>query len=264
VLINGISISRDTNGARVSLGLCPQFTAIDSQMTVREHLRIYGRLKGLSGEKLNENVVTLLRITSLTEYADRLASKLSGGNQRKLSLAIALMGNPSVLLIDEYSTGIDPATKRHMWTTLRNLSAGKAVVITTHSMEEAGALSNRVAILSGKLLAIGTVEDLVSRHPMYEVHVSCRSPEDLARTQRIISKAFPDSRPADDVATRWEVPVSDDRTLASLFAALSEQDLPEYAVERLSLESVFLKTIRNNAAITEDPAPERKKILGLF
>lgn len=81
--------------ARLSLGVCPQFTAIDSQLTVREHLLIYGRLKGLHrGEELKHNVESLMYATSLHMYADRLASKLSGGNQRKLSLAIALIGMP--------------------------------------------------------------------------------------------------------------------------------------------------------------------------
>jgi ATP-binding cassette subfamily A (ABC1) protein 3 len=79
--------------ARVFLGVCPQFTAIDSQLTVRQHLRVYGRLKGLKrGEEVNRNIEMLLRATSLDIYADRLASKLSNGNQRKLSLAIALIG----------------------------------------------------------------------------------------------------------------------------------------------------------------------------
>ena len=93
VLINGVSIVHHPRSARLSLGVCPQFTAIDSQLTVREHLLIYGRLKGLyRGEELTHNVESLMHATSLHMYADRLASKLSGGNQRKLSLAIALIG----------------------------------------------------------------------------------------------------------------------------------------------------------------------------
>jgi len=153
-----------------------------------------------------------------------------------------------VLLIDEYSTGIDPATKRQMWNTLRDLSVGKAVVITTHSMEEASALSDRVAILSGRMLAIGTVDDLVSRYPIYEIHVSCRTPDELRRTHAAILARFPDAHAADDVSTRWEVPITSGRTLSNLFDQLCQEGLPEYAVERLSLESVFLKTIRNNAS----------------
>ena len=93
VLIQGTSVVHNPRFARLSLGVCPQFTAIDSQLTVREHLFIYGRLKGLNkGTEVDRNVQELLRATSLDVYADRLASKLSGGNQRKLALAIALIG----------------------------------------------------------------------------------------------------------------------------------------------------------------------------
>jgi ABC-type multidrug transport system ATPase subunit len=93
VVINGVSVVRHPASARIALGVCPQFTAIDSQMTVREHLVIYGRLKGLGrGGEVTRDVESLMRATALDVYADRLASKLSGGNQRKLALAIALIG----------------------------------------------------------------------------------------------------------------------------------------------------------------------------
>lgn len=93
---------------------------------------IYGRLKGLRwGRELDESVNMVMHGTSLYMYADRMANKLSGGNQRKLSLAIALLGNPSVVLIDEFSTGIDAKMKREMWETLRKVSVGKAILITT-------------------------------------------------------------------------------------------------------------------------------------
>lgn len=92
-MINGISVVHHPRTARLSLGVCPQFTAIDSQLTVKEHLMVYGRLKGLHcGEELERNVHALVQATSLHMYADRLASRLSGGNQRKLALAIALLG----------------------------------------------------------------------------------------------------------------------------------------------------------------------------
>ncbi|THH01206.1 hypothetical protein EW026_g1452 [Hermanssonia centrifuga] len=242
VLINGTSIVHHPRAARLSLGVCPQFTAIDSQLTVREHLLIYGRLKGLyRGEEVRQNIESLMHATSLYPYADRLASKLSGGNQRKLSLAIALIGNPSCILIDEFSTGIDAKMKRDMWKTLRNVAVGKAIIITTHSMEEASALATKVGILAKGMLAVGTTEQLAARYATYEVHFACRTREDVLRAQELMSQ-IPGARMADDVATRFEVPVGSGITLPDLFSTLSSSaSFTEYAVERATLESVFLK-----------------------
>ncbi|KAG8817559.1 hypothetical protein FRC17_011173 [Serendipita sp. 399] len=253
VLLNGMSITRKSAAARVYLGVCPQFTAIDSQLTVREHLQVYGMLKGLhSGGELETNIHTLLEATTLAPYADRLASKLSGGNQRKLALAIALIGNPEVVLIDEFSTGIAPDTKRAMWVTLRKVTPGKSVVITTHSMEEATALANKVGIIARRMLAVGTTSELAARYPFYEIHLSTRTREEYMRAQQLMAR-IPGSRKADDIATRWEVPLQDasngghSMTLAELFAILSEQDdFAEFSVDTVSLESIFLKIIREN------------------
>ncbi|KAI0789486.1 P-loop containing nucleoside triphosphate hydrolase protein [Abortiporus biennis] len=253
VYINRVSIINHPRSARLSLGVCPQFTAIDSQLTVREHLMIYGRLKGLyRGQELDRNIEDLLHATSLHIYADRLASQLSGGNQRKLSLAIALIGNPSCVLIDEFSTGIDAKMKRDMWKTLRNVAVGKAVIITTHSMEEASALATKVGILAKQMLAVGTTDSLAARYTTYEVHFSCRNREDVIRAQELMSQ-IPGSRMVDDVATRFEVPVGDQLSLPKLFSFLSAgEDFAEYTVERASLESIFLKVIRQNNVREED------------
>ncbi|KAJ7083358.1 hypothetical protein B0H15DRAFT_422992 [Mycena belliarum] len=260
-LIQGTSIVNHPRTARVALGVCPQFSAIDAQLSVREHLEIYGRLKGLRSGDLHSSVDSLLLATGLNLYADRLASKLSGGNQRKLSLAIALMGNPSVVLIDEFSTGIDAKKKREMWRTLRAVAVDKALVITTHSMEEASALATKVGILAVRLLAIGTTESLSARYATYEVHFACRTREEVARAQTLMAN-IPGSRMADDVATRFEVPLdrSNGQSLAKLFHTLSEHgDFAEYTVEKATLESVFLKVIRENNVQEEDRDPPRKR-----
>jgi ABC-type multidrug transport system ATPase subunit len=128
-------------------------------MTVREHLSFYARARGVSD--VAENIDAVLAATGLNRFADRLAHKLSGGNKRKLSLGIALMGNPSVLLLDEPSSGMDAAAKRVMWRTLLGVAApGRALLITTHSMEEADKLATRVGIMKRKMLALGTVGEL--------------------------------------------------------------------------------------------------------
>ncbi|KAF2280775.1 P-loop containing nucleoside triphosphate hydrolase protein [Westerdykella ornata] len=154
VLIEDISIVAKRAQARGHLGVCPQFDAMDS-MTVREHLIFYARARGVSD--LTSNIEAVLSATGLTRFADRIAHKLSGGNKRKLSLGIALMGNPEVLLLDEPSSGMDAAAKRVMWRTLLGVAApGRALLITTHSMEEADKLATRVGIMKRKMLALGS------------------------------------------------------------------------------------------------------------
>ncbi|VDB86266.1 unnamed protein product [Peniophora sp. CBMAI 1063] len=258
VLINGVSVIRHPRSARLALGVCPQFTAIDTQLTVREHLLVYARLKGL-GRLAGHDVEALMEATALAQYADRLASQLSGGNQRKLALAIALIGNPSVVLIDEFSTGIDAKMKRDMWITLRRVAVGKAIVITTHSMEEAAALAGRVGIIAKRLLVSGTTDALVDRFAAYEVHLSARTREDLDRARGLIAR-IPGARMADDVATRLEVPITSDLSLSQLFHILATQsEFSDYSVERASLESVFLKVIRdNNVKESEEEASRRQ------
>lgn len=158
VLIEDISIISKRAAARGHLGVCPQFDAIDT-MTVTEHLYFYARARGVPNVKAS--VGAILQATGLHRFETRLASKLSGGNKRKLSLGIALMGNPSVLLLDEPSSGMDAAAKRVMWRTLLGVAApGRALLITTHSMEEADKLATRVGIMKRKMLALGTVGQL--------------------------------------------------------------------------------------------------------
>jgi ABC-type multidrug transport system ATPase subunit len=121
--------------SRSYLGVCPQFNAIDTNLTgeltsvlcslkltpVRQHLWTYGRLKGVPTRALRNDVDSLLRHAGLLAKADQLATSLSGGNQRKLSLAIALIGDRPVVLIDEFSSGVDPFSKREAWTAVRGL-----------------------------------------------------------------------------------------------------------------------------------------------
>lgn len=161
IFISDLSISAHRAAARQNLGVCPQFDAMDS-MTVREHLSFYASARGVPD--VDANVEAVLTATGLGRFADRLAHKLSGGNKRKLSLGIALMGNPAVLLLDEPSSGMDAAAKRVMWRTLLGVAApGRALLITTHSMEEADRLATRVGIMKRRMLALGTGKELGER-----------------------------------------------------------------------------------------------------
>lgn len=160
--------------------------------------------------------------------------------------------------------------KRNMWRTLRRIVPGKAVVITTHSMEEATALSTKVGIIARRLLAVGTTRSLAARYPFYEVHFSARTREELQRAQDVM-KAVPGAKMADDVTTRFEVPLAGPGpnegtseakrlTLAELFALLSAQDtVTEFSVDRVGLESIFLKVIRENQVKEEGESQEKRR-----
>lgn len=168
IYIENISVRADRTAGRRHLGVCPQFDAID-QLTVAEHLAFYARACGVSD--VAHNVARVVAAVGLAAFRDRLAAALSGGNKRKLSLGIAVIGNPSVLLLDEPSSGMDAVAKRAMWRVLRIVRGGRALVVTTHSMEEVAALANRAGIMAKRMLAVGTTEDLRRRHgDGYYVH----------------------------------------------------------------------------------------------
>ncbi|KAL7787911.1 hypothetical protein V8C37DRAFT_389482 [Trichoderma ceciliae] len=160
IFIEGVSVTKDLAGARANLGVCPQIDALD-QMTVREHLEFYARVRGIPD--IEHNVTAVLQAVGLSSFSTRMAAALSGGNKRKLSLGIALMGNPGVVLLDEPSSGLDAAAKRVMWKTLQATVPGRSILLTTHSMEEADALAGRAGILARRMLALGTPDDLRHR-----------------------------------------------------------------------------------------------------
>ncbi|KAF4959511.1 hypothetical protein FSARC_10716 [Fusarium sarcochroum] len=160
VLVEDISVNKNLATARSNLGVCPQFDAMD-QMTVREHLEFYANIRGV--QDVEHNVRAVMQAVGLESFSTRMAHALSGGNKRKLSLGIALMGNPTVVLLDEPSSGLDAASKRVMWKTLEATVRGRSILLTTHSMEEADALAGRAGILARRMLALGTPDNLRHR-----------------------------------------------------------------------------------------------------
>eukprot|EP01083_Nonionella_stella_P083173 229835_1 len=146
------------------IGYCPQSHALFDLLTGKEHLKFYGMLKGLRGEKLKDQVNLLLKVLSLTKYKNRKAGTYSGGNKRKLSVAISMIGNPPVVFMDEPSTGMDPMARRHMWKFIRETMQGRCVLLTTHSMEECEALCHKLGIMvNGQLQCLGTPQHLKSK-----------------------------------------------------------------------------------------------------
>ena len=130
-------------------------------MTIRQHLRFYARIKGVSADIREEHINDLLAAVELTDKADTATKKLSGGMKRRLSIALALACKPKVLIFDEPSSGLDVRTRRELWNVIIRARQGRAVLLTTHAMEEAECLSTRIAIMAtGKIRCIGNVSSL--------------------------------------------------------------------------------------------------------
>ncbi|RQM23707.1 hypothetical protein B5M09_003923 [Aphanomyces astaci] len=161
VTVAGLDVRTQLRAARRHIGYCPQFDALHDTLTVAEELELYARLKGMADVRLA--VEDKLRQFELEPFRSTLTRGLSGGNKRKVSTAIALLGNPAVLLLDEPSTGMDPAARRRMWDVLVDVLATKScsILLTTHSMEECQALCSRIGILvSGQLKCLGSAQHL--------------------------------------------------------------------------------------------------------
>ena len=132
------------------IGYCPQFDAIFAGLTVVEHLQIYASLKGIKRDLAPKLIEKAIKDMDLLDYVNIAANNLSGGNKRKMSVAMAMLGNPPLIFLDEPSTGVDPQAKRFMWNIVSKISTLRqksAVIITTHSMEEAEALCTKMGIM---------------------------------------------------------------------------------------------------------------------
>jgi len=163
----GMDILTEQLKVRALIGYCPQFDALLELLTVREHLDLFSRIKGVPSKIRPALVQKMIQDMDLTAFENKLAGRLSGGNKRKLSVAIAMIGNPPIVFLDEPSTGMDPVARRFMWTKIAQISTRSkscAVVLTTHSMEECEALCSRVGIMvGGRLRCLGAVQHLKSK-----------------------------------------------------------------------------------------------------
>jgi ABC-type Na+ transport system ATPase subunit NatA len=144
--LDGMNVLTSQQACRRLIGYCPQFDALLDKLTVQEHLRLFARVRGVFRKDLDRVVASVMRRMDLSTFANKLASTLSGGNKRKLSVGIALIGGPKVVLLDEPTTGVDPVARRFLWNVISSLAAQQscAVILTTHVMEEVEALCTRV------------------------------------------------------------------------------------------------------------------------
>ena len=176
------NITTDFEEARKLIGYCPQKDAIFLLMTVEEHLWFYARIKGIPTEMHHDIVEKAILELNLSDHRTKPAGTLSGGNKRKLSVAMATLGNPPIILLDEPSAGMDPEARRFMWTVVERISQRdkkSAVILTTHSMEEAEALSTKMGIMvrGGIFKCFGSSQHIKNKFGTgYEVEIKIRKP----------------------------------------------------------------------------------------
>ena len=155
--VYGLSVRTQAPAVRKTLGFCPQHDVLYDELTPSEHLELYGAIKGFTREQMDERAPVLLAGVKLLHVADKLAGTFSGGMKRRLSCAIALVGDPLMVSLDEPTTGMDPMNRREVWSLISTCKAGRTILLTTHSMEEADALGDRIGIMSsGELIALGS------------------------------------------------------------------------------------------------------------
>ncbi|KAM9057549.1 phospholipid-transporting ATPase ABCA3 isoform 3-T10 [Megaptera novaeangliae] len=249
--VGGYSISSDIGKMRQRIGYCPQFDALLDHMTGRETLVMYARLRGVPECYIGACVENTLRGLLLEPHANKLVRTYSGGNKRKLSTGIALLGEPAVIILDEPSTGMDPVARRLLWDTVaRARESGKAIVITSHSMEECEALCTRLAIMvQGQFKCLGSPQHLKSKFGSgYSLRAKIRSDrqqEALEEFKAFVDLTFPGSVLEDEHQgmVHYHLP-GNDLSWAKVFGVLEKAKekygMDDYSVSQISLEQVFL------------------------
>jgi ABC-2 type transport system ATP-binding protein len=213
--VAGLGSPRDP-AVRARIGLAPQALALYDALTGQENVAFFGSVYGLSGARLADRVAAAIEFVGLTDRRRDRVATYSGGMKRRLNLAVALVHDPELLLLDEPTVGVDPQSRNLIFENVRHLrEAGKTIVYTTHYMEEAERLCDRVGIVdNGRLLALGTVPELVAAHG--------GRPELVADTGG------------------EEVRVETDDPLGELNRLAAARPVATFRVERANLEQVFL------------------------
>jgi ABC-type multidrug transport system ATPase subunit len=244
-LVGGHPVTGPPSAVQRRIGYCPQRDPLLDLLTVREHLMLYARLKGMPERHVGAAAEAIWRRVGLGPFADRLAGTLSGGNKRKLSLGIGIIGSPVVLLCDEPSSGLDPQARRNLWQVISASTSDMAVILTTHALDEAEALCQRIAIMvNGSLRCIGTSQMLKERYG--EGHVlDVKAPrgkgdELVSYIAAKLPPAVLSERHAEKL--RLSIPREAGLPLSRVFAALQETDAPieTWAVTQASLDAVFI------------------------
>jgi ABC-2 type transport system ATP-binding protein len=238
VHIAGHEVRDDPDAVRAVIGVTGQFSAVDSLLTGRENLQLMTDLRHLGKQAGRRRIDELLEQFELTKAADRLLSTYSGGMRRRLDLAMTLVDQPSVLFLDEPTTGLDPRSRRTMWQIIRELaSAGVTILLTTQYLDEADELADWIAVLDqGRIVAEGTPTELKARIPGSHVRLVFNDPFLLRSATELLPSAIPDQ---DQLALN----VSADGSVGSLRNLLNDLHAARIDVDGLTIHTPDLDDV---------------------
>ncbi|XP_044219098.1 phospholipid-transporting ATPase ABCA1-like isoform X2 [Thunnus albacares] len=252
----GKSILREIDEVHKRMGYCPQFDAINELLTGREHLELYAVLRGVPEKEVCDVAEWGIRKLGLVKYADKAAGSYSGGNMRKLSTAMALIGGPPVVFLDEPTTGMDPKARRALWNCIHSvIKEGRSVVLTSHSMEECEALCTRMAIMvNGRFRCLGSVQHLKNRFgDGYTIILRVAGPDpDLLPVMKFIESELSGSTLKEKHRNMLQYQLPSSLTsLAHIFSILAKNKetlrIEDYSVTQTTLDQVFVNFAKDQS-----------------
>jgi len=259
-VVGGFDVVKQETQVRSIIGLTGQYAAVDEYLTGRENLQLFGQLFHLSKKQAAERADELLNRFQLSDAADRGIKGYSGGMRRRLDLAASLIGHPSVLFLDEPTTGLDPRSRLGMWEVIEGLVAeGTTVLLTTQYLEEADQLANRSIVLEqGKVIAQGTSSELKSQVGGDRVEIILESVNDLGAASTVLASISSGNITANDAERKIIVPVSGgSRTVVDAVRLLDDATIgiADISLRRPTLDDVFLSLTGHAAENKEEQKP---------
>ncbi|KAH1117722.1 hypothetical protein AAZX31_17G095600 [Glycine max] len=254
--VQGLDIRTQMDEIYTTMGVCPQHDLLWESLTGREHLLFYGRLKNLKGSLLTQAVEESLMSLNLFHggVADKQVGKYSGGMKRRLSVAISLIGDPRVIYMDEPSSGLDPASRKSLWNVVKRAKQNRAIILTTHSMEEAEALCDRLGIfVNGSLQCVGNAKELKERYGGTYVFTMTTSSDHEKDVENMVQKLTPNANKIYHLSgtQKFELPKEDVR-IADVFQAVDAAKrnftVSAWGLVDTTLEDVFIKVAREAQA----------------
>ncbi|XP_035816872.1 ABC transporter A family member 7 isoform X5 [Zea mays] len=257
--VHGMDINMDMGDIYTNMGVCPQQNLLWETLTGKEHLFFYGKLKNLKGSALMKAVDHSLKSVNLSHgnVGDKQVKKYSGGMKRRLSVAISLIGDPKVVFMDEPSTGMDPASRNNLWNVVKEAKKNRAIILTTHSMEEAEVLCDRLGIfVDGDFQCLGNPKELKARYGGTYIFTVTTPPDQEMEVEHLVRQFSPSANKIYHLSgtQKFELPKQEVK-IAHVF------DMVEKAKRRLSihawglvdttLEDVFIKVARGAQVFNE-------------